>query len=236
MDKQYTDPSLPGSLGGIEKLSKEYKKRGGDAKLKDIKRKIEEVDSYTLYKPPKRKFKTRPVVPYTIDDIWDVDLMVISEHLVESNDVYHYVLGAIDILSRYVWVACLKTKTGADVVKGFKEIFSLTDRRPHRIRVDQGREFNNKEVKAFLKKQDIHIFANTTYAKANYIERFRRTLKTRIYRHLSNKDTDRFVDVLPALISSYNSTFHGGIKATPDYSGWLQLDVLMHAERRKSAC
>ena len=85
--------------------------------------------------------------------------------------------------------------------------------------MDQGRKFNNKEVKAFLKKQDIHIhvFANTTYAKANYIERFWRTLKTGIYRHLSNKDTDRFVDVLPALISSYHSTFHGCIiKATPD--------------------
>ena len=47
MDKQYTDPSPPRSLGGIEKFSKEYKKRGGDAKLKDIKRKIEEADSYT---------------------------------------------------------------------------------------------------------------------------------------------------------------------------------------------
>ena len=45
-----------------------------------------------------------------IDDIWDIDLMVISEHLVESNDGYHNVLDAIDILSRCVCVACLKTK------------------------------------------------------------------------------------------------------------------------------
>ena len=216
MDKQYTDPSLPGSLGGIEKFSREYKKRGGEEKIKDIKRKIEEVDSYSLYKAPQRKFKTRPVIPYTIDHIWDVDLMVISEHLVESNDGFRYVLGAIDILSRHVWVACLKTKKGADVVRGIQEIFASTDRRPHTIRVDQGREFHNKEVKDFLKKLDIHMFANTTFAKANYIERFWRTLKTRIYRHLSNKDTERFVDVLPALISSYNSTFHRGIKASPN--------------------
>ena len=51
--------------------------------------------------------------------------------------------------------------------------------------------------------------------KANYIERFWRTLRVRIHRYMHENNTNRFIDKLPMFIKSYNNTFHGTIKTRP---------------------
>jgi hypothetical protein len=44
--------------------------------------------------------------------------------------------------------------------------------------------------------------------KANYVERFNRTIKTMIYRYLSRNKTRKYLNVLPKLIATYNATPH----------------------------
>ena len=51
--------------------------------------------------------------------------------------------------------------------------------------------------------------------KAAVVERFRRTLKNKMYRYFTVKGTQRYVDVLADLVHSYNHTFHTSIKITP---------------------
>jgi hypothetical protein len=44
--------------------------------------------------------------------------------------------------------------------------------------------------------------------KANYEERFNRTIKTMIYRYLNCKKTLKYLDVLPKLVEKYNAAPH----------------------------
>ena len=44
--------------------------------------------------------------------------------------------------------------------------------------------------------------------KANYEERFNRTIKTMIYRYLNRKKTLKYLDVLPKLVEKYNAAPH----------------------------
>ena len=54
---------------------------------------------------------------------WDIDLMNVS-NLKRNNKQTTFLLVAIDILSRFLWVRALKKKTGDSVVSAFKHILA----------------------------------------------------------------------------------------------------------------
>ena len=215
MEDDYKNPALPGSFGGIDKFKRAYKSRGHDADTKQVKQALEHIDSYSIYKQARRKFRTRPVVPFTIDHIWDMDLLSIPQDMVAANDGYKFILGAIDIFSRYVWTVPLLSKQAAVVLHGVENLLASTDRSPDIIRSDRGKEFMNRQLGDYLKKIKIDNINNSMLHKANFIERFWRTLRVRIHRYLTEENTNRFIDKLPDFISSYNSTFHRSIGMAP---------------------
>ena len=51
--------------------------------------------------------------------------------------------------------------------------------------------------------------------KAAVVERFNRTLKTKMWKYFTFNGTHRYVDVIDELIFSYNNSFHRTIKMTP---------------------
>ena len=71
-----------------------------------------------------------------------------------------YLLCAIDLLSKYVWVVPLKDKRGISIVNVFQKIVSKA-RKPNKIWVDQGGEFDNNLCKSFLKINNIEM--HSTY-------------------------------------------------------------------------
>ena len=47
------------------------------------------------------------------------------------------------------------------------------------------------------------------------MERFNRTLKTRMYRYFTAKSTNRYIEVLQDLVASYNQSVHSSIGMAP---------------------
>ena len=87
----------------------------------------------------------------TIDHIWDLDFLSIPKDIIQVNDGYSFILGAIDIFSHFVFVTPLTSKKAAVVLQGFKDILSMTSRSPHIVRSDDGGEFQNRLFTSFLK-------------------------------------------------------------------------------------
>ena len=58
----------------------------------------------------------------------------------------------------------------------------------------------------------IHHFSTSGDTKASVVERFNRTLKQRMYSYFTTNNTLNFVPVLPALVNSYNRSYHRSIK------------------------
>ena len=79
----------------------------------------------------------------------------------------------------------------------------------------KGTEFKNKEFQNFLKNK-IHFFTTENpETKASIVERFQRTLKTRMWKYLTHHRTLRYVDILPKLVHGYNHAYHRSIKCAP---------------------
>ena len=130
-----------------------------------------------LHKPIIRKFKKRKVYSSFKDNIWGIDLADMQS-LSKYNKGIKYLLFAIDLFSKYVWVIPLKDKKGTSIVNAFQKIISK-ERKPNKIWVDQGSEFDNKSFKDFLKINNIEMYSTFNEGKFVVAERFIRTLKTR---------------------------------------------------------
>ena len=89
-----------------------------------------------LHKPIIRKFKKRKVYSSFRDNIWGVDLADMQS-LSKYNKGIKYLLCAIDIFSKYVWVVSLKDKRGISIVNAFQKIISK-GRTPNKIWVYHG--------------------------------------------------------------------------------------------------
>lgn len=214
MKKVYYTPSHPGSLGGIDRLKRALQdETGKKVKVEKVQDFLSEQDTYTLHKPARinfprnRVFVTRPLKQFQAD-------LCDMQALAEENDGYNYLLTVIDIFSKRAYVRVLKRKTADEVVKAFESIFK-DSQIPKKLQTDAGKEFFNKKFKALMKKHGIEHFATASETKASVIERFNRTLKTRMWRYFTANNTRRYVDVLQDLVKSYNHSYHTSIKTTP---------------------
>ena len=66
-----------------------------------------------------------------------------------------------------------------------------------------------------LSLQNIHQMFTSNEVQANYAERVIKTLKSKIFRYMVNKNTFQYVKELPKFVKSYNETWHHGIRAKP---------------------
>jgi len=162
----YYNPKHPAAYAGPKKL---YEIVNSQSKhkvsLKSITEWLQDQDSYSLFKPIKYKFKRSRVVAKHIDSMWDIDLAQVTS-LEYANPNVKYLLVAIDIFSRFLWVEPISNKKPSSIIDALKRIFSK-GRIPKVIRHDVGGEFVNKTVDAFLKKQNIKHYH--TYNEVNNI-------------------------------------------------------------------
>ena len=167
-----------------------------------------------LHKPIIRKFKNRKAYSSFKDNIWGVDLadmQLISKH----NKAIRYILCVIDLFSKYSWVVPLEDKKGVTIVTAFQSILKNSNRKPNKIMVDQGSEFYNNSFKKWLKDTDISMYSIYSEGKSVVAERFIRTLKNKIYKHMTSISKNVYYNVLDDIVNKYNNTFHKTIKMKP---------------------
>ena len=224
LKKQYYNPKEPGSYGGVTRLLKATrekfqnlpsKKKRVVVKRKEVEKWLEGEEAYTLHRPVRRKFPRNRVYVTYKDQQFEADLVDMS-HLNKYNDGYRYLLTCIDVLSKYAWVVPLKNKSGEDVAKAFQSILTSSGRYCQKLHTDEGKEFYNSKFRAMLKLYDIeHFSSGNKEIKCSVVERFNRTVKTRMYRYLTAKSTNRYIDVLQDLVRSYNLSVHSSIGMAP---------------------
>src|SRR3981189_1258511 len=71
-------------------------------------------------------------------------------------------------------------------------------------------------MQRFFHDNDVEQFSVKSQFKAAMVERFNRTLKTKIWRFFTQNNTRRWLEVLPKLIAGYNKSYHRSIDTTPN--------------------
>lgn len=216
MAKIYYDPSAAGSFTEVDKLFRYFQQEGKyDISKYKVRKWLQRQQPYSLQRLVRRYYRRNKVVVAGIDDQWDADLMDMTKFKKE-NDGAQFVLLVIDIISKYVWMRPLKDKKGPTTARAFEDILR-EGRQPTKIRTDKGQEFGSKAFNNVLTDRNIqHLYSQNTELKANYAERSIKTIKTRMYRYMTFKQSQRYIDRLQKFARSYNKTYHRTIDAKPE--------------------
>ena len=167
-----------------------------------------------LHKPVIKKFNKRKVYSQFKDNIWGVDLADMQS-LSKKNKSIKYLLCAIDLFSKYAFVIPLKDKKVISIVNAFNKTIKQSNRKPNKIWVDQGSELSNRVFKKWLSDNDIIMHSTFNEGKSVVAERFIRTLKNKLYKHMTATGKNVYYDVLDDIVNEYNNTKHNTIKMKP---------------------
>ena len=136
------------------------------------------------------------------------------QSLSKYNKEIKNLICAIEFFSKYAWVVPIKHKKGVRIVNAFKKIVS-TGRKPSTIWAYQGDEFHNNSFKKILKINNIKMYSTYNEIKFILAQRFIRTLKNKIFKHMTAISKNVFFDVLHNIVNKYNNTVHRTIKMKP---------------------
>ena len=167
-----------------------------------------------LHKPVIKKFEKRKVYSQFKDKIWGVDLADMQSFSKKYKGI-KYLLCAMDLYSKYAFVVPLKDKKGISIFNGFNKIIKQSGRKPNKIWVDKGSEFYNHIFKKWLSDNDIIMYSTFNEGKSVVAERFIRTLKNKLYEHMTTTGKNVYYNILDDVPNGYNNTKHNPIKMKP---------------------
>ena len=79
----------------------------------------------------------------------------------------------------------------------------------------EGSKFHNSSFKNWLKDNGIEMYSTYNEGKSVVAERFVKTLKTKIYKHMAAVSKNVYFDVLDNIVDEYNNTYHKTTKMKP---------------------
>ena len=215
LKKIYYNAKDSGGYGGVERLLNRAKKKGLKINKNKVIEFLKNQDTYTLHKNARRRFSRNKTIVKGIDHQWQADLADLND-IVKYNDGYRYLLTVIDCFSKFGWAIPIKRKDADTLVDGFKTLFKESSPRlPERLQTDKGKEFLNSKVQELLRQNKIHHFVTQNETKAAMVERFNRTLKTKMFTYFTANKTYRYLEVLPKLLYAYNHSTHRTIGMQP---------------------
>ena len=197
-----------GGFGGIWHLAKTSKVRTEQAKAW-----LTSQDVYTLHKPVRYKFPRRKTIVGGPNQQWQADLIDVTR-LSRHNQGIKFLLTCIDVFSKKAWVEPLKDKTATSLVDAFE---SIQHSLPKKLQTDKGTEFLNRKFQQCLKAHKVHHFTTENEdIKASIVERFNRTLKSKLWCYFTRHDTLSYMTVLDSMVDVYNRTPHRSIGMAPN--------------------
>jgi transposase InsO family protein len=199
----YFNPSLSGSFSATSGFLKNRQFKNKDKVTKELQR-IKEV---YLHKPTRKKFKRRKIyVPFTKFQI-AADLLDLSKYS-RINKGNTFILIIIDAFSRFIWAYPIKNKSADSMTAAFTKFFKENGNDFRYLHVDQGLEFTNKKMKELLTAHKVKLFHTYAETKSSMAERAIRTIMQRLERYFTYTQNHKYLDVLPKLVNSYNSSIH----------------------------
>ena len=206
----YFDPST--GLLSANKLYEKVKENGITIKeVKEFVNKQEVQQVLKQVKPVKYYFPITAKYKYQLMQVDLVDMSSISA----NNNNIKFLLVAIDVFSRMMFVIPLKNKTASTVTNAMEEIIKST--KCEKLNTDNGSEFISNEFNNMLQKHNVEIqYVDVNdHKKLGIVDRAVRTLRNMINKYMVAYNTSKYIDVLQDIVSNYNNTYHSTIKKAP---------------------
>ncbi|KAL3108248.1 hypothetical protein niasHT_018656 [Heterodera trifolii] len=212
----YKDLSSPVAFTSVEPLLREAQKTQPKINRIDVQNYLATQRTYTLHRQAKRRYRRLPTLAPGLHTEWQADL-AIFDRLAKQNRGYSYLLVCIDTLSRQVFVEPVKTKTSTNMIIAFGRIFKRSKYIPWKVLTDQGKEFTARAVQQFFRSNDVEHFCMLTSPQfhAGMAERANRSIKERLYRYFTERNTYKWIDVVQDIVRAINHSPNSTIGMCP---------------------
>lgn len=189
-----------------------------------------------IHRPARKIYPRRSTILNGLSDLYQADLVEMIPYARENNG-YKYILTCINCFSKRAFAAPLKNKTSAEVAQKMKDYILdkvSSGATPKHMQTDQGVEFYGGPFKKLMKKYAINHYSTYSVIKAAIIERFNRTLKSKMWVEFNVQGSYRWVDILQSLVDKYNKTYHRSIKMRPiDVNHKNETEISLRLNRHK---
>lgn len=168
-----------------------------------------------LHHAARKNFARRQTQMRGIEDSLQADLVEMIPYATKNKNM-RYILTVINIFSKKAYARALKNKTGREVTRAMTSILDSIEHSIKNLHVDRGSEFYNGVMQKMLTDRGIHLYSTFSSKKAAIIERFNRTLKSKMWKIFSLRGSYKWIDILSKLINEYNDTKHRTIGMKPN--------------------
>ncbi|KAL3106987.1 hypothetical protein niasHT_011191 [Heterodera trifolii] len=175
-----------------------------------------------LYNDPSSPCGISPVLPHPMFALSKGQQLLRLGAFDAHNRGHRYLLVAVDVLSKRLFVVPRKNKRAEEMLEAFKQIIDQMPMVPHRIFSDKGTEFKNRLLKEFFEEQEIEKHEPVhSSVKASVAERAIRNVKQRLYRYFAEMETLNWLDAVQKIVDGINnapSRIHGMRPIDVDFS------------------
>ena len=155
-----------------------------------------------------RKFPRVKVIAYENNEIWSIDVTYVNK-LAKYNNGVKYLLVAVDVLSKFLRVVPMRSKSAPDAAKAIEKMIEKVQ--PQKVWSDKGTEFKGA-FKNLCDQRGIATYTTASKTKSAFAERKSRSLKKIMYKHMENKWTYHYISKLSQFVSTIKSHRQYGIK------------------------
>lgn len=200
--RAYVTPGHPTAFSAPARVAQYFGVSKGRAK-----KILEAIEGYTLHREYKQPRVYNPYFVHQRREQVQADLIDVSRISAE-NDGINFLLLLIDVLTKRVWMYPLPRKSAVVMKAKMSQWLHGLDRKPKVLVTDRGLEFTNRQVQTLLRQQGVEWMPAQGTLKAAVAERANKTLQILIYKYLTEKETLRYITVLPRLVTTYNRRGH----------------------------
>ena len=141
------------------------------------------------------------------------------------NERNCFLLLVIDVYSKYTSVVSLKGKKGFTIINAFQRVLDKLSHKPKKVWEDKGSKFYNRSMKSWQQDNDVEMYSVYNEGKSVVAERFIRTSKDKIYKHMTSVPNNVYTVKLDDIYDKYKSTYHSVIKMKPfDVKSCIYID------------
>ena len=222
-------------LSGLKVFNKKVKQLYPDIKPKEIKDFYNNLEVQQITKKTtvdKNNFLRIVDGEYT----YQIDIVIFKKSQKQQNKGYYMYLTMIDVLSRFVFMEPLKSRNTNDIINSYQNILNRMKKQYNKkpVKLISDDEFNNKEFLNLNEKLNVrvdsHIAADEHFTSGNslgIIDRFCRTIKSKILKYQLSSGNINFIDVLQDIIDNYNNSSHSSLhdKSPNDIFNSIKLQI-----------
>ena len=213
----YYSPSA--GLRSAEQLYYRAREEGLDVSRREVSKfyKEQATAQQFLHRPVKAYYALSAYSPWSRVQ---ADLLDVTTLAPPQNGGTKYLFNLIDVYSRTAFSEPMKSKSEAECLRAFKiiinKIKAMSHITPYRLDVDKEAGITGRAFKKYCKDEEININLAETNNEVSVVERFNRTLRMYLQRYKTAYKTRKYIDVLPAILRNYNSSYHQSLKGSPD--------------------